>query len=101
MCEKAQKAKRLPHFANATKDGRYQMRICLRMRLMASEGDVKMENSSTPFGEVSLPRWLTGSMDVDVFFNFPFSYNGCSSKNYTNVNGINLNKSTFPCNNFS
>ncbi len=46
------------------------MRICLRMRLMAIEVEVKRMAVSVPCGKVSLPKRLTGSMNVDVFFNF-------------------------------
>jgi len=62
----------LPHFAKSVKTDLYQMRICLRTRLMASEGEVKRIDAGVPSGMVSFPKWLSGSMDVNVFFNFPF-----------------------------
>lgn len=40
------------------------------MRLMASEGEVKRIDAGVPSGKLSFPKWLSGSMDVDVFFNF-------------------------------
>lgn len=60
-------AKYCPHLAQALQR-LYQIRICLRMRLMAN--DVEVKRMSVPCGKVSLPWRLTGSMNVIMSFNF-------------------------------